>query len=274
MSSTQTWSGFLKIQAQAPPLLFVHGLNHLLPVDHYGVAHSHSALEIVYHPSGRGVTRAGGGKSVAFREGSAVIYVANERHDQLMERGGEDLCVQLAVPEEGHALPASCLYVPQVVSASMREDLYLLSRGNPRLSRIEQSIFNLRATAVLLGLIQIACDDRSWAEAGLAEQHALKAERYICDSFATIGSLDEVARHVGVSHDYLRHIFQLRRGKTLVRHLGEVRIDRAKMLLKHSHLPMKQIATLCGYKDEYYFSAVFRRMVHTTPGGYRREVGS
>ena len=47
------------------------------------------------------------------------------------------------------------------------------------------------------------------------------------------------------------------------------RIERAKTLLVHSQLSLKQIATLCGFRDEYYFSAVFRRFADLPPGRYR-----
>jgi AraC-like DNA-binding protein len=40
--------------------------------------------------------------------------------------------------------------------------------------------------------------------------------------------------------------------------------------LRHSRLPLKQIATLCGFKDEYYFSAVFRQLTQSSPGDFRR----
>ena len=270
MSHLQSWADFLKKQAQAPPLLFVSGVRHPVSVDVISALHSHPSMEIVYHPIGYGTTMVHRDPPIPFCEGSAVIYVPCEPHDQIVDKDGEDHCVRIAVPPTSDPLPQSCLYVPRVENASVREDMLLLSRGQPRLSPVEKAIFNLRATAVLLGLIQIACDYRHQEEADLAEQHLLKAEQYIREYYASIGSLADVARHVGVSQDYLRHIFKLRRGKPLVRHLSEVRIDRARNLLRHSQLPMKQIASLCGFKDEYYFSAVFRRLALTSPGAYRQ----
>ena len=37
---------------------------------------------------------------------------------------------------------------------------------------------------------------------------------------------------------------------------------------------MKQIATMCGFKDEYYFSAVFRKFTATAPGAYQNKTGN
>ncbi len=101
------------------------------------------------------------------------------------------------------------------------------------------------------------------------EQYVRAAEQFIRENFATIRSLRVVADAAGVGYDHLRHLFKERRGRSLVRYLNEVRMERAKTLLVHSRLPLKQIATMCGFRDEYYFSAVFRRHVQMPPGRYR-----
>jgi transcriptional regulator GlxA family with amidase domain len=48
-----------------------------------------------------------------------------------------------------------------------------------------------------------------------------------------------------------------------------VRLSRAKVMLAHSKLPLKAVASACGFADEYYFSSVFRRIEGLPPGGYR-----
>lgn len=268
MSNLSLWSGFLARQAKAPPLVFVHGMRHPLISGVCCAVHAHSAFEIVYHPKGHGITRLNRQINVPFREGSVVIYAPHEPHDQVMEEEGNDFCIQVATPGNVR-LPKGSLYIPHVENRAVREDIHLLSHGYPRLSATEQAIFNFRATALLLDLIQSACTRRNQDDADPAEQHVLKAEQFIRENFPSIKSLGEVARHVGVSQDHLRHVFKTLRGKTLVRHLGEVRIERAMTLLRHSRLPLKQIAAMCGFKDEYYFSAVFRRFTQTPPGVHR-----
>src|SRR5688572_10910454 len=82
---------------QDKPLEFVAGIRHVVKRGYYCPFHQHAALEIVYHPSGRGVTHMEK-KPVAFQELAAVIYAPAEKHDQRMETGGEDWCVQIAIP--------------------------------------------------------------------------------------------------------------------------------------------------------------------------------
>jgi transcriptional regulator GlxA family with amidase domain len=104
------------------------------------------------------------------------------------------------------------------------------------------------------------------------ERHVRKAEHYINEQYGKIDSLRQVAEAIGIGYDHLRHSFKARRGKSLVRQLNEVRVERAKALLAHSRLPLKQISSMCGFRDEYYFSAVFRKLAHAAPGRYRENI--
>jgi len=269
MSPSPTWSDFQHRQTNALPLSFVHGMRHSLDGGVSCAMHSHPVIEIVYHPSGHGVTRTERHEELPFQPGSAVISPPKHLHDQVLENGGEDFCVQIAPPPGKGILPKTRLYIPFVDNPCTREEIHLLSAGRPGLSAVEQSVYNLRATALLLELIRIAASRQAHDAADPAEQHVLTAEQYIRENFSTIGSLPALAARVGVSYDHLRHAFRARRGITLIRHLNDVRIERAQMLLKHSRLPLKQVATMCGFKDEYYFSAVFQRYTKTSPGGYR-----
>lgn len=49
------------------------------------------------------------------------------------------------------------------------------------------------------------------------------------------------------------------------------RINRALNLLRDTELPLKNIAEKTGFRNEYYFSRVFRRRCGTPPGKYRKQ---
>jgi AraC-like DNA-binding protein len=270
MTGAASWSHFLARQSRRPPLAFVNGMR--VGVERGICCHVHShdrAFEIVHHPSNRGVARVAQRREIAFSSGSVVIHAPGEPHDQVMTVPGVDFCVHVAAPTRGRDVPASSLYVPPLTDATLIEDIRLLSQSPPARTGVEQAVLNLRATALLLSLIQLACARRDEETTDPALRHVLKAEQYMGARFATIKSLREVAAHVGLSADHLRHCFQAIRGKSMVRYLNELRIDRARTLLVHSRLPLKQISAMCGFGDEYYFSTVFRRLTRTTPGRYR-----
>ncbi|MDD5199487.1 MAG: AraC family transcriptional regulator [Terrimicrobiaceae bacterium] len=264
-----SWSQFLIRQVKSPPLTFVHGMRQVVPRGVCCPMHSHRAIEIVYHPVGSGITRLEGGRTLSFEEGSAVVYAPQEVHDQVMDRQGEDLCVQLAIPARSRRVTGRCLLIPAVDDPALIEDIRLLSRGHVGIGATEQAIFNLRATSTLLALGHRSCNQRNDDGRNPSDGYILKAEQYIRDHFSEIQTMRQVADHVGISHDHLRHLFQAQRNKSLVRYLNEIRIARAKTLLLHSRLSLKEIAAMCGFRDVYYFSAVFRNFASTSPGRYR-----
>lgn len=260
-----TWRKLLTYRDK--PLEFVAGIRHVVRKGYYCPFHQHTALEIVYHPSGRGVTNLDK-KPVAFQELGTVIYAPAELHDQRMEAGGEDWCVQISIPPGfrlGHGV-----YIPHVAEVWIREEIGRLCQPEGTTDPASKHILNLRATAVLFGLLQSARRETDEAALPLPMRRAAEVERYIAQHFATIESVEEIASHLGLSPDHLRHVYQQARKKSLVRQLNEVRIARAKLLLATAPFPLKQIASMCGFKDEYYFSAVFRKMTGTSPGAHRR----
>jgi AraC-like DNA-binding protein len=272
MTNLQIWSDFAARQETARPLTFVYGALHTVLRGDYCRAHSHRSIEIVYHPTGRGVTRFDARRAISFRECSAVIYAPNQMHDQEMFSSGADMCVQLDVSNVTEPLPVTELHIPQVDDPILIGDIRGLSQRGLQLHPGEQAIYNFRATAALLALIRVACAKDVRQKASLAEQRVLQVEDYIREHFSTITSLREVSDQVGISPDFLRHTFKKLRAKSIVRYLNEVRIDRVKELLTHSRLSLKQIAPICGFNNEYYLSTVFRRLSGTVPGQYRRSL--
>jgi AraC-like DNA-binding protein len=270
MDSPSSWNRFIARYMNGPPLRFVSGVRHLVKQGVCCAMHSHSAIEIVYHPRGRGITRLAKDRHIAFHEGSVVVYAPEERHDQVMDCEGEDLCVALAVSPRHRGVPRHCFTVEHVEDAAVVEDIRLLSQGRVKLDPTEQAVFNLRATSTLYALAHLA-RARDEQNAHGAERYVQKAEQYVRDHFATLVTLREAAEHAGISHDHLRHAVKALRGRSLVCYLTEVRVERARTLLVHSQLTLKQIAVLCGFRDEYYFSSVFRRVARIPPGHYRAQ---
>jgi AraC-like DNA-binding protein len=235
--------------------------------------HSHHYVEIVYHPAGRGWTELATGHRIDFQEGDVVVYAQEESHNQSMTHEGEDWCVYIALPGNGKQLPHGAFHVPRVADALVIEEIRALSQGQPAKDQnpytAEQAILDLRATALLLALVRSATQKREQDEATPARRYAFRAENCLRERFASVDSLQEVAKEVGIGIDHLRHAFRAEFGTGMAAYLNGVRIERARMLLANSILPLKQIATICGFRDEYYFSTVFRRATGTSPGQYR-----
>lgn len=99
-----------------------------------------------------------------------------------------------------------------------------------------------------------------------------KAMAFIQANFTRDLTLEEVASHVGVSKSYLSRVFPEYVGKHFCSYLQQLRIERAKELLRLTDDHIYEIASKVGFWNSRYFCKVFRDMVGMTPADYRRIV--
>ena len=79
----------------------------------------------------------------------------------------------------------------------------------------------------------------------------------------------QIARDHNISYSRLSRIFKEVTGSTIIEHLTEIRVQHAKELLLKSNLSIREISTLTGFNDPYYFSKVYKRAVGLSPGRSR-----
>jgi transcriptional regulator GlxA family with amidase domain len=84
--------------------------------------------------------------------------------------------------------------------------------------------------------------------------------------------MQTLAEKFGLNVRSFNRRFRMAAHKTPVEYLQEVRINRARELLKHSNLSIAEIAFATGYNDVSYFTGLFRRLHGVTPNAYRRLV--
>ena len=81
-------------------------------------------------------------------------------------------------------------------------------------------------------------------------------------------SLDDVANHVYLSTVHMSRLFKKETGKNLMDYINMVRIEKAKILLDTHRYKIYEIAEMVGFKDNHYFSTMFKKYVHMTPTEY------
>lgn len=83
-------------------------------------------------------------------------------------------------------------------------------------------------------------------------------------------SLAKAAEEVGVNSSYLSRAFKEKYAVNFSEYLTEIRMERAKQLLKTSGRRINEIADLVGYSDAHYFGQVFRKKTGMLPLEYRQ----
>ncbi|MFO7585273.1 MAG: substrate-binding domain-containing protein [Anaerolineales bacterium] len=103
-----------------------------------------------------------------------------------------------------------------------------------------------------------------------AQRLVRQAMAYVHEHYAEPISREDIARHLGMSSDYLTHCFRAELGMTLIAYINRYRVTQAKTLLAESNKSLTEIAMSVGFSDNGYFSRVFRRQVGVSPDAYRR----
>ncbi|BCW99072.1 MAG: hypothetical protein KatS3mg024_1899 [Armatimonadota bacterium] len=93
---------------------------------------------------------------------------------------------------------------------------------------------------------------------------------YISENLGGEVSRDQAARVACMSPSHFSRVVRERFGMTFTSLVAQMRVDRARELLKTSEMNLAEIALECGFPDQSYFTKVFRRIAGCTPSEYRQ----
>lgn len=152
-----------------------------------------------------------------------------------------------------------------------------IDRIIPELSSIEtilsavKSVEQLREQVYKIITIGLTCrDNRPNCQ---HTQLLRQAKEYIERCYADPNlSLIDVAARVNLSASHFSAVFSQETNQTFKEYLTEIRITRAKELLRMTALRSADIAYQVGYNDPHYFSSVFKKNTGLSPIEFRSRV--
>lgn len=100
----------------------------------------------------------------------------------------------------------------------------------------------------------------------------ISIQEHLHRTFNTDLEINRLGERFDLSQRTLNRRFKKATGLSPVQYLQQIRLDKAKELLKTTNLSISEVADRVGYSDNAYFSALFRRLVSLSPGEYRRLV--
>ncbi|MBR1911641.1 MAG: response regulator [Treponema sp.] len=96
-----------------------------------------------------------------------------------------------------------------------------------------------------------------------------KAVAFINEHIAENISLEDTAAEVNVSPFYLSKLFKEEKNENYISYITDIRMQKAQELLKNPRASIKEVSASVGYKDQNYFSRLFRNKFGLTPTEYR-----
>jgi AraC-like DNA-binding protein len=274
-ASTSHGTDFVHSLQAIAPVSFERGFRHRLHRGFVCAMHQHPAIEMVYHPSGRGVTvlHSAADQRIPYKPGTVVIYPRNCPHSQIVDEEGIDCCIHFMCDASLLPFFTKVLVFRNVPENRLGDGLRSLSAPPALLDSGERAVYDLRLLTLLaeLWVVQeIKESPRATLESSSPSTRYVQAAKHILSRNLTETiSLDDAAGRIGINADYLRHLFVQHEGQTLSHWLRDLRLKRACELLAYSTLPHKAIASECGFSNERYFCTVFRKHLDLTPRQYR-----
>ncbi|MBI4976455.1 MAG: helix-turn-helix domain-containing protein [Spirochaetes bacterium] len=119
------------------------------------------------------------------------------------------------------------------------------------------------AVELLAAIIETAAGGAAHARARFS-----KSTAYISAHLAEPIRIDELAALEGITPNYFTTEFSRQFGMTPVEYLSRKRVAQAKMLLAED-MPIHAVAARTGFRDQYYFSNVFKKYTGSSPRRFR-----
>ena len=167
------------------------------------------------------------------------------------------------IPKELYCRNSGLLFKLSEEDAKYLKELILLAAP----STAEEKEITL---ALLLNKLFSFCPIEEAINVGTTSFYIQDVLQYIVENFSNHIDSDDIAAHFAVSRSKLDRDFKLYTGGTLHSFLDDCRLNHAKiLLLKFPEIPLKQVSEKCGFANDTYFFAYFKKHTGKTPFEYR-----
>ncbi|MEW9701513.1 helix-turn-helix domain-containing protein [Paenibacillus sp. SI8] len=256
--------------------------------------HRHDAIEIMYaiHGSCRVEIQIDHEppESVSLKKGEFIMLDANVPHRLLVDaatpcrmlnvefrfmegEGGFPSIQRLAAEEQVLAslLAVQSLYVvlrdPDEVYHIMKSLVLELDKTPARSETMVQLLI-----AQLLIRIARLHEEAVNSELPQTEWYVKQSVAFLRQNYDRNMQVKDVAGAVNLHPGYLQRIFKLHMKQTLMAYLTGIRMEKAKMLLLETDVPIADICDYVGVGSRSYFHMLFKAHTHLTPLDYRKSI--
>jgi len=219
--------------------------------------------EMVYYTEGRGKLISGA-NSYSFKEGDIIYVPAGIPHGEVSKSGYRNIYCDIL--DDGE-LGTEILVFRDNYNHEFRQILdqiashFLIRDAGWR--EIAEAL-----TGVLMAYMT------AWRPLSPKNQYVDMCERIIAANISNIDfSFEEIYKSIPLSEMYFIRLFKRDTGYTPNGYLFEKRMQHAMEVLSNwsFRMKIKDVASFCGYKGAYHFSAVFKQKTGLSPKRWREE---
>ncbi|TRX63540.1 helix-turn-helix domain-containing protein [Carboxylicivirga sp. M1479] len=132
------------------------------------------------------------------------------------------------------------------------------------------SFFSTLAINSIINHLLSSLPEESW-QSVTKDYRILKVINYIDQHITTSLSNPQLAELSSMATNAFTRLFTQETGISPQKFVKKKRIDKACILIHHSHYSIEEIATKCGFADRYHFTRIFSQVTGYSPAKYKKD---
>ncbi|WP_211746916.1 AraC family transcriptional regulator [Paenibacillus sp. Marseille-Q4541] len=257
--------------------------------------HEHCWTEIMYVIQGictiDVLCRNGQNELVTLRKGEFIILDADVPHRLIVEQDTacRMLNVEFGFIDEDHSFDASMKQLlaeekalsdfvtspfEYLVLSDPEEVYYVLKSLVLELDRQpvghKNTMMNLLFLQLFARIARLREEVEMMREPS-AEGYVKRCILYMHQNYDRNIQIKDLAEAVRLHPGYLQRIFKTNTSQTLTEYLTGIRMEKAKMLLQQTAIPIHELCDYVGVSSSQYFHTLFKKHTGLTPSTYREQ---
>lgn len=249
--------------------------------------HNHDFVQLVIVMSGNGRYKVDD-RIYSLREGDVLIVNPGQWHTSVSEEAGETASREMIIGfsdiqlqgYEKNIFPLAEDGLVMHTTGELRQKIFKICTSMENENTVDKQGRYHMMKAYLMQLLVL-----------LLREHAEPVKSYQSYSFETINkkyvveqilnyfedhynekvSLDRIAENMYLSPFYISKIFKSETGDTPIRHLINIRLEKAReILIEESERSIQEVAACVGYDDAYHFSKLYKKHFGISPSQTRK----
>ncbi len=221
--------------------------------------HSHDYWEIIYCTNGNGTIKIQNGQDIQYTKNQVVIIPPKTIHSNTSQNGFKN--IHMTVANWNPAFKNAVL-----INDNEKCDLYTILNICLRYFNTEDmghSDIIMSFTELILSMLM------TFGDSFQSSHHIEAIANMILENFSDPQfDLESVYDKFDLSKDYIRRQFIKEKGISPLQFLSNTRINFAQKLLLSKDInnyKIYEIAEMCGFTDQLYFSRVFKKITGVSP---------
>lgn len=241
----------------------------------YAISHGHNSFEFNFYLSGEGEISIGD-VNCQYKGKSCMLICPNIIHDEFCKTDTEVICLQFLSDLPFHTMYFEMNAENESLILNIEKSVkQIIQRRNQNIELYKSDRAEFAKTIrrdfdiFIIDLMRLN-NFNSDSKITYKERVIKYVKAEIKNNLDSRINFDIIAEKLGYSSDRLRRIFKEETSETVYQYTLNKRLSKAKELLKETTLPIKQIATECGFNSEIRFDRFFKQKLDMSPRQYRK----